>query len=234
MLGLPQHIRACLFDLDGVLTDTAAVHAQAWKQMFDEYLAHIGQPPFDPVKDYGLYVDGKKREDGTRAFLASRDIDAPEETVQKLSARKNELVLQLIEEQGVKVFPGSVRYLREACEAGLKTAVVSSSANTAQVLKVTDLDDLFAARIDGVTAKERGIPGKPAPDMFLEGARAVGVPVADCAVFEDALAGAEAGRAGDFGIVIGVDRVRDGFHGPALLERGADLVVTDLSELLEK
>lgn len=241
MLGLPEQIRTCLFDLDGVLTDTAAVHAVAWKQMFDEFLVPQGLPPFDPGRDYTAYVDGKKREDGTRSFLASRDIVLPEgtpddppeaETVWGLSARKNALVLKLIDEQGVRVFDGSVAFVRAARKAGLATAVVSSSANTAQVLRVTGLTDLFDAVVDGMTARERNLPGKPDPAMFLAGAAAVGAEAAACVVFEDALAGVEAGRAGAFGHVVGVDRLRDGVHGPALREHGADVVVEDLEELL--
>jgi beta-phosphoglucomutase family hydrolase len=247
MLGLPEQVAACLFDLDGVLTNTAAVHAAAWKQMFDEFLrrraAATGEPfvPFDTVSDYGPYVDGKRREDGTRSFLASRGITLPEgdpddppdaETVRGLGDRKNELVLKLLDEQGVEVFDGSVEYLRAARKAGLRTAVVSSSANTVQVLDVAGIADLFDARIDGVVAHERGLPGKPAPDTFLAGAAAVGVTADRAAVFEDALAGVEAGRAGGFAYVVGVDRV-GGDHGAALARHGADRVVGDLSELLE-
>ncbi|WP_067813294.1 beta-phosphoglucomutase family hydrolase [Actinomadura kijaniata] len=247
MLGLPEQIDACLFDLDGVLTDTASVHAAAWKRMFDEYLRaraeRTGEPfrEFDPNKDYGRYVDGKRREDGTRSFLRSRGIELPEgtpddpparETVRGLGNRKNELVLQLIREQGVKVFDGSVEYLRRARRNGLKTAVVSSSANTVEVLRTVGITDLFDARVDGVVAAERDLPGKPAPDTFLEGARELGVPADRAAVFEDALAGVEAGRAGKFGYVVGVNRVDDE-HAAALAEHGADVVVGDLSELLE-
>ncbi|GLW63300.1 hydrolase [Actinomadura rubrobrunea] len=246
MLGLPQSVAACLFDLDGVLTHTAAVHAAAWKQMFDAYLkarsAATGEPfvPFDDG-DYAKYVDGKRREDGTRSFLASRGITLPEgrpddppdaETVRGLGNRKNALVLKLLEEKGVEVFEGSVRYVRAARDAGLRTAVVSSSANTVHVLRAAGITDLFDARVDGVTAQERDLPGKPAPDMFLAGAEAVGVPASRAAVFEDALAGVEAGRAGGFAYVVGVDRV-GGDHRGALARHGADVVVGDLSELLE-
>jgi len=247
MLGLPDKTQACLFDLDGVLTNTAAVHAAAWKQMFDSFLhdraERTGQPfvPFAPVKDYGAYVDGKKREDGTRSFLQSRDIDLPEgtpedppekETIRGLGNRKNALVLRLIKEQGVEVFTGSVQYVRKVREAGLKTAVVSSSANTVQVLETASITDLFDARVDGVVAAERNLPGKPAPDMFLAGAQELAVPAARAVVFEDALAGVEAGRAGGFGLVVGVNRVDDE-HAAALAVHGANVVVSDLSELLE-
>jgi beta-phosphoglucomutase family hydrolase len=245
MLGLPGSVTACLFDLDGVLTATATVHEAAWKEMFDQYLraaADRGGPPFRPfeAEDYERYVDGRTRADGTRTFLESREISRPEgrpddppeaETINGLGNRKNQLVQALIATRGVVVYEGSVRYVRAAREQGLRRAVVSSSANTAQVLEVAGISDLFEARIDGVVVAERGLAGKPAPDMFLAGAEALGVPAAQAAVFEDALAGVEAGRAGHFGIVVGVDRVgqRD-----QLLAHGADVVVTDLAELLDR
>lgn len=246
MLGLPDDTQACLFDLDGVLTDTAAVHAAAWKRMFDEYLQdraqRSGEPfvPFDPVEDYGGKVDGRRREDGTRAFLVSRGIilpdggpeDPPEaETVHGLGNRKNALVLRVLADQGVHVFEGSVAYLRAVRAAGLRTAVVSSSANTGQVLEAAGITDLFGARIDGLVARERGLASKPAPAMFLAGAEALGVPAARSVVFEDALVGVEAGRAGGFRYVVGVDRVG---HAAELLAHGADIVVDDLAELLER
>ncbi len=243
MLGLPETTKACLFDLDGVLTDTAVVHNAAWKTMFDAFLAARGQAPFDPVEDYRQYVDGRRREDGVRTFLISRGIALPEgspdddpraDTVYGLSSRKNALLLDLIARQGVQVFPGSVDYVRKARSAGLRTAVVSSSANTVEVLQAAGISGLFDARIDGVVAAKRGLPGKPEPDTFLAGAAAVDVPAGLCAVFEDALAGVEAGRAGRFGTVVGVDRVRDGFHASALKAHGADIVVADLAELLDQ
>ena len=244
-LGLPAHVRACLFDLDGVLTKTAAVHAAAWKEMFDAFLASWQGPgdaaePFDIEKDYEAYVDGKRREDGVRSFLQSRGIMLPEGTPQDppdadttygLGNRKNLLLLKLLDERGVEVYPGSIGYVRAARAAGLGTAVVSSSANTRQVLRAADITDLFDARVDGRTAMERGLPGKPAPDMYLAGAEAVGVPAEEAAVFEDAISGVAAGRAGHFGYVVGVDRV-GGDHEAKLLENGADVVVKDLSELL--
>jgi beta-phosphoglucomutase family hydrolase len=239
MLGLPDQVRACLFDLDGVLTQTATVHAAAWKQMFDGYLR--GRPEeFREFTqdDYEQYVDGKRREDGVRSFLASRGIELPEgspddppgnETVTGLGNAKNEQVQRLIREQGVQTYADSVRYVEAARDAGLRRAVVSSSANTHDVLRVTGIEHLFEAVVDGVVAAREGLAGKPAPDTFLAGARALGVQPGQAAVFEDALAGVEAGRAGDFGFVVGVDRVD---HAAELSEHGADVVVSDLSELL--
>ena len=241
MLGLPDAARACLFDMDGVLTRTATVHAAAWKQMFDELLRERDGDSFtsfDPVADYDEYVDGKRREDGTRSFLESRGIDLPEgspgdragaATINGLSERKNALVLEKLSEDGVEMYDGSVRYVRAARAAGLRTAVVSSSANTAQVLEAGGIADLFDARVDGVMARERDLAGKPAPDMFLAGAEALGVPPSQAVVFEDALAGVEAGRAGGFACVVGVDRVG---QAGALRRHGADIVVKDLEELL--
>jgi beta-phosphoglucomutase family hydrolase len=243
-LGLPDQVRACLFDLDGVLTDTASVHRKAWKAMFDEYLRErakrTGEPyrPFDIEADYLTYVDGKKREDGVRSFLASRGIhlaeggpgdDPTAETVHRLGNRKNELFHRTVREDGVKVFEGSRRYLEATADAGLGRAVVSSSANTREVLEVTGLDKFVQHRVDGVTMREEHIPGKPAPDSFLRAAQLLDVKPAEAAVFEDALSGVAAGRAGNFGVVIGVDRVG---QSEALLRNGADIVVTDLAELL--
>ncbi len=230
MLGLPDGIRAALFDLDGVLTQTAKVHAQAWKQMFDEYLTEVGQPPFALPEDYERYVDGKPRLDGVRSFLESRGIERDPQLVERLGTRKNELVLDLIRTQGVDPYEGSIRYAEAARDAGLRRAVVSSSNNTREVLQATDMLDLFEAIIDGIYAEREGLKGKPAPDGFLAGARALGVEPAEAAVFEDALAGVEAGRAGGFGYVVGVDRTD---HADELREHGADIVVQDLEELLE-
>jgi beta-phosphoglucomutase family hydrolase len=245
VLGLPEGTLACLFDLDGVLTQTATVHAKAWKEMFDEFLAARakeagdGFVPFDAHADYDRHVDGLPRADGVRNFLASRGIELPEgtdddpptaQTVHGLGNRKNALVLALIDRDGVKAYPGSVDYLRAARAAGLHCAVVSSSANARDVLRVAGLLDLVDRVVDGHTAHDQHLKGKPAPDTFLAGARAVGVDPAHAAVFEDALAGVEAGRAGHFGRVVGVDRVG---QADALREHGADVVVKDLSELLE-
>jgi beta-phosphoglucomutase family hydrolase len=245
VLGLPDAVRACLFDLDGVLTRTALVHAAAWKRMFDDYLLErsrrTGEPfaPFDPVADYARYVDGMPRADGVRSFLASRGIALPEggpddppeaETVRGLGNRKNVLVRTLIAEGGVEVYDGSVRYALAARAAGLRIAVVSSSTNCREVLRAAGIEDLFEAVVDGNEAERRGLRGKPAPDTFLAGAGALGARPSEAAVFEDALAGVTAGRAGGFGIVVGVDRIG---QREALLAAGAHVVVADLAELLD-
>ena len=244
MLGLPDRVRACLFDLDGVLTDTARIHAAAWKEMFDGYLGErarrLGEPfvPFDAVVDYDRYVDGKPRADGTRAFLESRHIELPDgttddrpdaETVQGLGKRKNDIVLRMIRDDGVEAYEGSIRYVHAVRDAGLRCAVVSSSTNCHDVLIAAGIDDLFDARIDGLVAEREHLEGKPAPDTFLAGAKALMVAPDEAAVFEDALAGVAAGRAGHFAFVIGVDRVG---QAGALRANGADVVVTDLAELL--
>src|SRR4051794_12530102 len=230
MLGLPEGITACLFDLDGVLTKTAEVHAKAWKQMFDAYLSEHGDDrPFDAHDDYDTYVDGKPRDAGVRDFLASRGRHPDDAEVKRLGDRKNEIVLRLIDSDGVQAYEGSVRYLQAARDAGLRRAVVSSSHNCKEVLEAAGIAHLIEVRVDGVVAEELGLRGKPAPDTWLEAARRLGVAPAHGAVFEDALAGVESGRAGRFGCVVGVDRVG---QREALLEHGADIVVGDLAELL--
>jgi beta-phosphoglucomutase family hydrolase len=235
MLGLPDPITAALFDLDGVLTPTAKIHAQAWKQLFDDELREraeqSGEPfvPFDAQDDYERYVDGLPRYDGVRKFLESRGVELSDADVHRLGDRKNDLVQDLIERDGVAAYPGSERYLKAARDAGLRRAVVSSSTNCRAVLESAGLIDLVEEIVDGTVSQEAGLEGKPAPDTFLEGARRLGVEPAHAAVFEDALAGVEAGRAGKFGHVVGVDRVG---HREALTEHGADVVVDDLAELL--
>ncbi|MFD5561283.1 HAD family hydrolase [Kitasatospora griseola] len=244
MLGLPDRINAFLFDLDGVLTQTAKVHATAWKDMFDAFLRseaeRTGAPfvAFDPVEDYDRYVDGRPRLDGTRQFLASRGIELPEgasqdppgsRTVNGLSAAKNDTVLRMIREQGVQPYRGSVAYLQRLRELGLPRAVVSSSANCRDVLRAAGIDGMFDVVVDGITAARDHLAGKPAPDTFLAAAEQLGVAPEHAAVFEDALAGVAAGRAGGFGTVVGVNRTG---QAAALREHGADVVVDDLSELL--
>ena len=236
MLKLPDGIEACLFDLDGVITRTATVHAAAWKEMFDGFLKEHAErtgtefKPFDAHHEYDRYVDGRPRLDGVRTFLDARGIEHDEALDTQLGDRKNELVLDIIRNKGVEVYETSVRFAELARDQGLRRAVVSSSANTRDVLVSVGIEDLFEVRIDGVVAAERGLPGKPAPDTFLAAARELGVEPSACVVFEDALAGVEAGRAGNFGHVVGVDRTG---QAEALAERGADIVVQDLGELLE-
>ena len=245
MLGLPAGVTLCLFDLDGVLTQTAKVHASAWQEMFDAYLrdraAQTGEDfaAFDAVRDYDEFVDGKPRSDGVRSFLSSRGIELPEGspddrpgtgTINGLGNRKNEIVLKMMRENGVEPYDGSVRYVEAAREAGLRRSVVSSSANCRDVLGAAGIADLFDQIIDGHVAEREHLRGKPAPDTYLAGARASGVEPECAAVFEDALAGVEAGRAGKFAIVVGVDRVG---QADALKAHGADIVVSDLAELLD-
>jgi beta-phosphoglucomutase family hydrolase len=246
MLGLPAGIRACLFDLDGVLTRTARLHAAAWKEVFDTFLHSRAEAageafePFDPGMDYAEYVDGKLRYDGVRSFLSSRGIDLLEgdpsdppdaATICGLGNRKNELVVALMRRRGVETYQASVRYVRAARGAGIRRAVVSASKNCHDILLAAGIDDLFEEVIDGNVAERKHLSGKPAADMFLAASKALGVPPSKAAVFEDALAGVEAGRAGGFGFVVGVNRSD---QANALLEHGADVVVSDLMELLER
>jgi beta-phosphoglucomutase family hydrolase len=244
MLGLPDNITACLFDMDGVITQTAKVHDAAWKEMFDGFLrdwsSARNEPfkPFDPVQDYDDYVDGKPRLEGTADFLKSRGIELPmgtesdqpgAQTVYGLSNQKNALVQTVIQRDGVQPYEGSVRYVNAVRQAGLRTAIVSSSANTVAVLNAAGVADLFEARVDHQVAEDNHLKGKPAPDTFLQAAKMLGVEAADAVVYEDALAGVAAGRAGKFGFVIGVDRVG---QADQLHAHGADVVVKDLAELL--
>ena len=244
MLGLPDGVNTCLFDLDGVLTQTAKVHFAAWRQMFDEYLQQRAERAGEKFKpftqhDYDAYVDGKPRYDGVQSFLESREIELPRgksddpsdaETVDGLGNRKNELVLKLIRENGVEPYAGSVAYLHAARDAGFRRAVVSSSANCKDVLEAAGIQDLLEVRMDGVVAEREHLKGKPAPDTYLKAAEMLGSEPKQCAVFEDALAGVESGRAGNFGCVVGVDRVD---QAEELKKHGADIVVKDLAELLE-
>ena len=232
-IRLPAGIRACLFDMDGVLTDTATLHAAAYRHVFDEYLRRQAEPfrPFDAVDDYQQYVDGRPRPDAIRSFLGSRGITPDADTLAALGDRSNQAFLDLLRRQPVDAFPDSVRLVNAVRSAGLRTAVVSSSANTRQVLEAAAISDLFDARVDGVTIERDHLAGKPAPDAFLAAARELGADPAAAAVFEDALAGVAAGRAGRFGYVVGVDRVG---QASALYAQGADVVVSDLGDLLER
>ncbi len=244
-LGLPPGTSACLFDLDGVLTRTATTHAAAWKQAFDELLrARAGKTgerfvPFDPVGEYERFVDGKPRIEGVRSFLASRGIELAEgdesdppaaATIHGLSKRKNEVFLERLRLHPVETFEGSIRYVRAVRDAGLRTAVVTSSKNGREVLASAGIADLFDARVDGIVAEDAHLAGKPAPDTYLAASRALGVEPARAAVFEDALAGVEAGRNGHFAYVVGVDRLG---QADELRRHGADVVVRDLAALLE-
>jgi beta-phosphoglucomutase family hydrolase len=240
----PQKFDAVLFDMDGVLTATAKVHAASWKKMFDGFLkkraAETGQPckPFDIKTDYKLYVDGKLRDEGVSSFLESRSIklpfgevgDPPErETVSGLGNRKNELVNKIIETEGVDIYEGSIALVRLLRQEGIKTAVVSASKNCETVLNVTGITDLFDVMVDGNVAARLGLPGKPAPDTFLQAAKMLDTEPQRAVVVEDAISGVQAGRAGNFGLVIGVDR-----HGEpdSLKNNGANIVVDDLDKFL--
>jgi trehalose 6-phosphate phosphatase len=233
---------AVIFDLDGVLTKTAAVHAAAWKALFDRYLRERARregmsfQPFDLDTDYRRYVDGKPRADGVRDFLASRGITLPEgtpmdsadtETIWGLGNRKNRAFLDRLSEDGVETYASTVTFIRDLRKLGLKTAIISASENCAMVLAASDTTSLFDAKVDGVDSRKIGIRGKPAPDIFLEAARRLGVEPSRAAVVEDAIAGVRAGRAGGFRIVIGIDRTG---HPDALRAAGADIVVDDLSD----
>ena len=239
-----DHYDAVLFDLDGVLTSTAEIHADAWKQMFDEYLrrraAVTGEPfrAFDINTDYRLYVDGRPRYEGVAQFLASRNIQLPrgtpaspdtEQSVCGLGNFKDRLVHKQIEAGRVKSFPGSVAFLKEVRARGLHTAVVTSSRNCTLVLKAAGIDGLFATQVDGRTIEDDGLAGKPAPDSFLLAAKRLGVSPSRAVVVEDAISGVQAGRAGNFALVIGVDRHGD---ADALCKNGAHVVVQDLGDLL--
>jgi alpha,alpha-trehalase len=252
MLVVPLHVGridrqafdAVLFDLDGVITRTAGVHAAAWKRLFDEYLAQRsgreGDTPFQPFdidRDYRTYVDGKPRYDGVESFLASRGIalprgtpdDPPEaETICGLGNRKNRYFQEHLRRHGVEIYAATVDFVRQARQRGLRTALVSSSKNAGEVLEAAGIASLFDARVDGIEVARLGLPGKPAPDMFLEAARRLDVPPVRAVVVEDAVSGVEAGRAGGFGLVVGVDR---NGHAETLRRGGAHVVVAELHQL---
>jgi beta-phosphoglucomutase family hydrolase len=229
--------RALLFDLDGVLTPTADVHMRAWNRLFTSYLAEHGAAPYTE-QDYFSHIDGKPRYDGVRSLLESRGITLPEgtpddapdaETVCGLGNRKNAEFTAELAEHGVEPYPGSLRFLDAATAAGMAVAVVSSSANATQVLRTAGILDRFPVIVDGLVARADGIAGKPAPDTYLDAARRLGLTADACVVVEDATSGVAAGRNGDFGLVIGVDR---GAGADELLANGADVVVTDLADLV--
>lgn len=236
---------AVLFDLDGVLTATAKVHAISWKRMFDEFLSQRASEnkeafvPFEIETDYKHYVDGKPRSNGVRSFLKLRDIELPDgspdtasgnDTVYTLGKRKDEIFHSILESDGVEVYETSVAWVCYLRNQKIKTAVVSSSRNCEAVLKAANITDLFDARVDGKVAANLGIAGKPAPDTYLKAADILNVEPQRCVVVEDAISGVQAGSAGGFGLVIGVNRNDD---ADALLKNGADIVVTDLGEMLE-
>lgn len=235
--------QAVLFDLDGVLTATAKVHAAAWKKMFDEFLRSRaqGRPlvPFDAESDYRRYVDGRPRYDGVRSFLEARGIELPEgnpqdppgmDTICALGNLKDQLVNAVLDTEGVEVFPGSAAWVRQLRESGIRTAVVSSSVNCQRVLQAGGIEEQFDVRVDGAVAAELGLPGKPSPEMFLTAARELAVAPERAVVVEDAISGVQAGKAGGFGLVIGVARAGE---AEALRQAGADLVVADLAELVQ-
>lgn len=246
----PTAYKAWLFDMDGVLTQTALVHAAAWKQAFDQFLVEEGKrtgqtyAPFDPEADYEKYVDGEPREDGVRNFLAARGITLPKgndddppdaRTVCGVGNAKNALVLKVMKDQGVKVYDGAITLVKFLRAHGVKVAVVSASENTVAALTAAGIVDLFDARVDGHTVKDMHLAGKPAPDSYLEGAKMLGVEAKDAVVIEDALSGVEAGRAGHFGLVVGVDNHDQGDahdYADQLHAHGADVVVRSLAELV--
>jgi alpha,alpha-trehalase len=232
-----DRIDAVVFDMDGVVTETASVHAAAWKRLFDEFLAARGQPPFDTDADYRRYVDGKPRYDGVRDFLASRAISLPEgdpadppdrETICGLGNRKNGYFREELRQNGARAFPTTIDLVRRLGEAGIGTAIISASKNMGEVLAAAGAADLFPVRVDGLDAGRLGLPGKPDPAVFVEAARRLGTAPARTAVVEDAIAGVTAGRRGGFALVVGVDRTG---HADALREAGADVVVSDLGEV---
>jgi Cof subfamily protein (haloacid dehalogenase superfamily)/HAD superfamily hydrolase (TIGR01509 family) len=236
-LGLPLRTRACLFELDGVLAQIAKLQAEAWKRTFDDYLQerslNTDEPfiPFDAVRDYSNHLDNRSQLDGIQSFLASRDIDLPDGTIRALIDRQGEILRELLRKERAETYEGSIRYLRSAREAGLRTAVVSSSKHCADALTAAGIDDLFDARVDGFVAAEKHLADMPAPDAYLAAAEALGVEPEQAAIFEDAVAGVEAGRAGQFAYVVGVDRFG---RGADLRQHGADVVVRDLGALMKQ
>ena len=237
------HIRALIFDLDGVITQTATVHASAWKKMFDAYLLQRGKQdgtsyaPLNISTDYPQYIDGIPRYDGVRNFLRSRNIVLPEgspedmpgtETVAGLGNQKNTYFRKVLEQEGIAAFPDAVAFIQQQHKAGRRTAIISASKNCRAILQAANLEHYFEVRVDGEVSVELNLKGKPAPDIFLEAARQLGVKPSEAAIFEDARAGVAAGKAGKFALVVGINR-HDAPETEALLQNGADLVVTTLS-----
>jgi beta-phosphoglucomutase family hydrolase len=228
-------VSTVVFDMDGVITDTASVHRVAWKSLFDDYLASRAEQGTDDFvefteTDYLQYVDGKRREDGVASFLASRGIEPVTELVDDLATRKNDYFLTIVERDGVTQFDDTIAFVRDLQDAGVATALITASRNAVPVLGGAGLLDLFEVRVDGIVARELDLPGKPAPDVFIEAMQRVGGRVEETAIVEDAVSGVQAGRAGDFALVIGVNR-EDEVHGARLADNGADVVVTSLDQL---
>lgn len=228
-------VSTVVFDMDGVITDTASVHRVAWKSLFDDYLASRAEQGADDFvefteTDYLQYVDGKRREDGVASFLASRGIEPVTELVDDLATRKNDYFLTIVERDGVTQFDDTIAFVHDLQDAGVATALITASRNAVPVLGGAGLLDLFEVRVDGIVARELDLPGKPAPDVFIEAMQRVGGRVEETAIVEDAVSGVQAGRAGDFALVIGVNR-EDEVHGARLADNGADVVVTSLDQL---
>lgn len=236
LLQSPVTVETVVFDMDGVITDTATVHRVAWKQLFDDYLHERSSTTDEPFvefteTDYLRFVDGKRREDGVASFLSSRGIDPADELVRHLATRKNDYFLTIVDRDGVTAFPDTIGFVRDLKSAGVATALITASRNAVPVLGGAGLLDLFEVRVDGIVAAELDLPGKPAPDVFLEAMRRVGGEVSSTAIVEDAVSGVQAGAAGGFALVIGVDRTDGDEHAARLAAEGADVVVTALDQL---
>ncbi len=235
LLSSPVDVSTVVFDMDGVITDTASVHRVAWKALFDDYLHERAQRSGESFEeftetDYLTYVDGKRREDGVASFLSSRGIEPQTDLVNDLATRKNDYFLTIVERDGVTQFDDTISFIRSLQEAGVATALITASRNAVPVLGGAGLLDLFEVRVDGIVARDLDLPGKPAPDVFLEAMRRVGGEVSSTAIVEDAVSGVQAGRAGEFALVIGVNR-EDDVHGQRLADNGADVVVTSMDQV---
>jgi beta-phosphoglucomutase family hydrolase len=237
LLESPVVVDTVVFDMDGVITDTATVHRVAWKQLFDDYLRERATQSGDAFvefteTDYLRYVDGKRREDGVASFLTSRGIDPAESLVADLATRKNGYFLTIVERDGVTAFDDTIGFVHDLKAAGVQTALITASRNAVPVLSGAGLLDLFEVRVDGVVAAEMNLPGKPAPDVFLEAMRRVGGQISTTAIVEDAVSGVQAGAAGGFALVVGVDRTEGDEHAARLAAEGADVVVERLDQLV--